>query len=347
MTSSAKTLQTPAGALRHLLDIESLSREQFLYLLQNAKHFLEVGERELKKVPALRGKTVVNLFLEPSTRTRTSFEIAAKRLSADAINISESSSSMVKGESLLDTVKTLEAMSPDILVIRSKESGAPHLVARFLRHTAVVNAGDGMHEHPTQALLDCLTLESACASRNRPSRNLTIAIVGDVRHSRVARSSMWAHALLGNKVRLVGPATLVPEALGRIPGLESIVTVKHALKEGLEGADVVICLRLQLERQQEHFIPSLEEYSRQFGISEQKLSSYCPSALVLHPGPMNRGIEIASTVADGPRSLIESQVSHGVAARMAVLFALATRPADGTERSAARGGELEEEGGTV
>ncbi len=317
---------------RHLLSIRELNREQLLLLLNNGEQFIEVLDRDIKKVPPLRGKTIINLFLEPSTRTRTSFEIAAKRLSADAVNVSESGSSMSKGETLLDTVRTLEAMRPDILVVRHRESGAAHFIARHLTDTAVVNAGDGMHEHPTQALLDCLTLEVALreksdSSAHQPLANggRTIAIVGDVRHSRVARSTLWAHYLLGNKVRLVGPATLVPQEFSEIEPLRDTVSIHHRLEQGIEGADVVVCLRLQLERQSQGFIPSLEQYCMDYCITEARLRRYAPNSLVLHPGPMNRGTEISSEVAEGPRSQIERQVKLGVAVRMAVLLAFANQ----------------------
>lgn len=313
--------------LRHLLAIEGLEKERLIALLRNGRQFVEVLQRDVKKVPTLRGKTVINLFLEPSTRTRTSFEVAAKRLSADAINISESGSSIVKGESLLDTALTLQAMAPDILVLRHKESGAAQLLSRYLTRTSIINAGDGMHEHPTQALLDCLTLQEHFASQGRTLEGITLAIVGDVRHSRVARSNIWAHALLGNEVRLVGPRTLVPDFFADMPGLKGKVSLHNTLEEGVGGADVVMCLRLQLERQGEHFIPSLEEYSREYGVTEERLSRYAPDAVVLHPGPANRGIEISSEVMDGPRSLIQRQVMHGVAVRMAVLLDAAMAPA--------------------
>lgn len=313
---------------RHLLGIEGLSRDELERYIENAKSFCEVSDRDIKKVPALRGKTIVNLFLEPSTRTRTSFEIAGKRLSADTVNVGASDSSVTKGETLLDTARTLEAMRPDIIVIRHKESGAPHFLARHLTATSVVNAGDGMHEHPTQALLDLLTLSQRFADRKGGLEKLTVAIVGDVRHSRVARSTIWAHKLLGSEIRLVGPPTLVPNDF--VAAFGGGVRVEHDVR-GIQGADVVMCLRLQLERQTEHFIPSLEEYSREYGISERLLRRYAPDAVVLHPGPANRGTEISSDVMDGPRSLFSQQVRNGVATRMAVLFQLATSTADQSE----------------
>ena len=310
--------------MRHLLGIEGLSRDELIALLTNAETFIEVSSRDLKKVPALRGKTIINLFLEPSTRTRTSFEIAGKRLSADTINISGTDSSVVKGETLIDTARTLQAMCPDVIVLRHPESGAPELIAKHLTRTAVVNAGDGMHEHPTQALLDCLTLRQHFAKTGRDIAGLKIAIVGDVRHSRVARSNIWAHALLGNQVTLVGPETLVPRDFGHKDAFGGKVKLARDLASGIEGADVVMCLRLQLERQKDNFIPSLEEYSRNYGINERILKRLAPDAVVLHPGPANRGIEISSEVMEGPRSLISQQVNNGVAVRMAVLFALAS-----------------------
>jgi aspartate carbamoyltransferase catalytic subunit len=316
---------------KHLLGIEGLSRDELYRYLDNAASFCEVSERDIKKVPALRGKTIVNLFLEPSTRTRTSFEIAGKRLSADTVNVGASDSSVTKGETLLDTARTLEAMRPDIIVVRHKESGAPQFLARHLTGTSVVNAGDGMHEHPTQALLDLLTLRQRFERRKQGIEQLKVAIVGDVRHSRVARSTIWAHKLLGNEVTLVGPPTLVPSELRSAFG--GGVTVDYDLRRGVHGADVVMCLRLQLERQSEHYIPSLEEYSREYGVNERLLRECAPDSVVLHPGPANRGTEISSEVMDGPRSLVTAQVANGVATRMAVLFLLATAV---EERSAVR-----------
>jgi aspartate carbamoyltransferase catalytic subunit len=234
-----------------------------------------------------------------------------------------SSSSVVKGETLLDTARNLEAMAPDVLVIRHKESGAPQFLANRLKSTAVVNAGDGMHEHPTQALLDCLSLLEHFEEIGRGSiEGLRIAIVGDIRHSRVARSNIWAHKILGNEIRLVGPSTLLPREFAE-RGAFGGLPLYHDLRSGLEGADVVIALRMQLERMEDQFVPSLEEYSREFGINEHLLSEIAPDCVVLHPGPIKRGIELTSEVADGPRSLISRQVTNGVAVRMAVLFALA------------------------
>lgn len=312
--------------MKHLLAIEDLSRDDLYKLLNNAQEMVEISGRDIKKVPALRGKTVINLFFESSTRTRSSFEIAGKRLSADVVNISASSSSVSKGETLLDTARTLAAMAPDVLVVRHAASGAPAFLAAHLPNTSVVNAGDGLHEHPTQALLDCLTLQQHFAERG--IEKLRLAIVGDVLHSRVARSNIWAHLLLGNQVHLVGPPTFLPDGIEQAfhggSARAGSLQVHHCLERGIAGADVVMCLRLQLERQEQHFVPSLEEYSREYGISEERLAKHAPQAVVLHPGPVNRGIEVASEVVDGPRSLVSRQVNNGVAVRMAVLFVLST-----------------------
>jgi aspartate carbamoyltransferase catalytic subunit len=331
----------------HLLGIEGLSKEHLHRYLETAQSFVEVSERDIKKVPTLRGKTIINVFFEPSTRTLASFDIAGKRLSADTINLSAGSSSVKKGETLLDTVRTLEAMNPDILVMRHSESGAPHFASRFLSRAAVVNAGDGAHEHPTQALLDLLTLKQHFAKAGRPLEGLSIGFVGDVRHSRVARSNIWAHLALGNEVRLIGPSTLVPAEFARVftptgSGGGS-VRVYHDLCEGVKGLDVVVCLRMQLERQEDLFIPNLDEYSREYCVSEHLLKAYAPKSVVLHPGPMNRGTEITGEVADGPRSLIRQQVNNGVAVRMAVLFLLGlaapSLAVEGDVVESSRGGE--------
>ncbi|MGI6524079.1 MAG: aspartate carbamoyltransferase catalytic subunit [Bdellovibrionota bacterium] len=310
---------------KHLLGIQHLSLEELYVFLNNAQNFVEVSERDIKKVPTLRGKTIVNMFLEPSTRTRTSFEIAGKRLSGDVVNVSASGSSLTKGESLLDMGRAIQAMSPDILVVRHKATGAPHFFAHYLKSVSVVNAGDGMNEHPTQALLDLLSLRQRFQGRKHGIEKLRIAIVGDVRHSRVARSNVWAHKLLGNEVNLVGPNTLVPRELGEPSCFgEGTVKLYSNLVEGIEGADVVMCLRMQLERMQNNFVPTLEEYSNEFFITEKLLSKYAPTAVVMHPGPINRGVEVETDLIDGERSLVEQQVRNGVAVRMAVLFALAT-----------------------
>jgi aspartate carbamoyltransferase catalytic subunit len=306
----------------HLLGIEGLSKKEIYRYLDTAHSFVEVSERDIKKVPTLRGKTIVHVFFEPSTRTLASFDIAGKRLSADTINVSASSSSVKKGETLLDTVRTLESMNPDVLVIRHSESGAAQFAAKHLTRSSVVNAGDGAHEHPTQALLDLLTLRQYFSTQGRGIEGLRIGFVGDVRHSRVARSNIWAHLALGNEVRLIGPSTLVPSDFRDVFGSPSL-SVVHDIREGLEGLDVVVCLRMQLERQSEHFVPNLDEYSKEFCVSERLLREHAPQSVVLHPGPMNRGTEITGEVADGPRSLIRRQVNNGVAVRMAVLYLLA------------------------
>jgi len=317
----------------HLLGINGLSKTDIYRYLDAAHSFVEVSERDIKKVPTLRGKTIVHVFFEPSTRTLASFDIAGKRLSADTINVSASSSSVKKGETLLDTVRTLESMNPDVLVIRHSESGAPHFAAKYLTRTAIINAGDGSHEHPTQALLDLLTLKQHFATVGRGLEGLRIGFVGDVRHSRVARSNVWAHLALGNEVRLIGPPTLVPDEFGQVFGAGK-VSVVHDLAEGLEGLDVVVCLRMQLERQDQNFVPNLDEYSKEYCVSERLLQRCAPNSVVLHPGPMNRGTEISGEVADGPRSLIRRQVNNGVAVRMAVLYLLA-RTAESREEGAA------------
>lgn len=306
---------------RHFLGIAGLSRKEILFLLDTAESFREISEREVKKVPTLRGKTIINLFYESSTRTRTSFEIAAKRLSADAINITASVSSVTKGETLLDTARNLVAMRPAAIVIRHPSSGAPHYLARLV-DCPVINAGDGTHEHPTQALLDLLTIRE----RKGGIAGLTVAIVGDVLHSRVARSNVLALTALGANVRLVGPRTLLPLEF-RAWGVELFTD----LRQGLAGADVVMALRLQRERQTRNFFPSTEEYSRCFGISLGALAEAKPDLLIMHPGPMNRGVEIDSTVADGPYSVILDQVTNGVAVRMAILYLLTTQARETAE----------------
>jgi aspartate carbamoyltransferase catalytic subunit len=307
---------TAAPRRRHLLGIEPLAADEITAILDLADTFREISERPIKKVPTLRGKTVINLFLEPSTRTRTSFEIAAKRLSADAINISGSSSSVVKGETLLDTARNLEAMRPDVIVLRHAHAGAPHQIAEHVS-AAVINAGDGLHEHPSQALLDCATI------RRHKGRiaGLTVAICGDVAHSRVARSDAIALQRLGAKVRVAAPRTLLPAGFDRL-GAE----VFDRLEPALDGADVVIMLRIQKERIGSGLFPNTREYSRYFGLGPRLLERARPDAIVMHPGPMNRGVEIDPAVADGPRAVILDQVTYGVAIRMALLYLLAGPP---------------------
>ena len=293
-----------------------MGAEEITHFLDTAETFREVSAREIKKVPTLRGRTVINLFFEPSTRTRTSFEIAGKRLSADVINISSSSSSVTKGETLLDTARNLEAMSPDLIVIRHPSAGAPHQLARVCR-AAIVNAGDGAHEHPTQALLDALTIR-----RRRGSFDgLRVAILGDILHSRVARSNAHLLTTLGASVTVAGPGTLAPPEFAALTGGGNLSVVRR-VEEAVEGADVVMVLRIQRERQDSAFLPSLREYAVHYGLNLKRLELAKPDAIVMHPGPMNRGIEIASDVADGARSLILDQVANGLAVRMAVLYLL-------------------------
>jgi aspartate carbamoyltransferase catalytic subunit len=298
---------------RHLLGIEGLSAQDIEILLSLSEAAIEVSRQVEKKRSTLRGRTLINLFFETSTRTQSSFELAGKRLGADVMNMSVATSSVKKGETLLDTAVTLNAMHPDIIVVRHAQAGAVHLLARKV-DCAVVNAGDGAHEHPTQALLDALTIR-----RNKGRiEGLTVVICGDILHSRVARSNILLLSALGARVRVVGPSTLLPAGIERMG-----VGVFRDMRAGLEGADIVMMLRLQRERMQGGYIPSAKEYFRFFGLDEAKLKFAKPDALVMHPGPMNRGIEIDSSVADGERSLIREQVEMGVAVRIAVLEALA------------------------
>ena len=280
-------------------------------MLDTADRLREVLDRPIKKVPALRGKTVVNLFYEASTRTRASFEMAQKVLSADSLSIAAATSSVQKGETLLDTARNLEAMNPDMIVIRHASSGAPHFLARHCR-SSIVNAGDGAHEHPTQALLDALTLRQ----KKGRLKGLKVAIVGDVLHSRVARSNAWLLGKMGAQVVLCAPPTLMP------PGLERLAAVTHRIDEALEGADAVMMLRLQTERMTGGYFPTTREYHVRFGLTEERVRRARKDVVILHPGPMNRGVEIASEVADGPYSVILDQVTNGVAVRMAVLYLL-------------------------
>ena len=300
------------GRLRHLLTIEGLPRQTILEILNTAESFISVGEREIKKLPLLRGKTVVNLFFESSTRTRTTFEIAGKRLSADVINLNPAASSTTKGETLLDTVRNLEAMHTDLFVVRHRESGAAHLIAQHVpAHVHIINAGDGRHAHPTQGLLDMFTIRRY----KGPFENLRVAIVGDILHSRVARSQIHALTTLGAAdVRVVAPMTLLPTAIERLG-----VRVFTDIKTGLDGADVIITLRLQRERMNGALIPSEQEYFNLFGLTQEKLVYAKPDAIIMHPGPMNRGLEIDSAVADGPQSVILPQVTNGIAVRMAIM----------------------------
>jgi aspartate carbamoyltransferase catalytic subunit len=296
--------------IKHLLSVTQLSPEDITRVLDTADSFREVGTRVIKKVPALRGRTVVNLFYENSTRTRISFEIAAKRLSADVINFSTGGSSVAKGESLKDTALTLEAMGADAIVIRHSSSGAPHTLSRWVR-ASVINAGDGTHEHPTQALLDLYTIREHFPA----FEGLRVAIVGDVLHSRVARSNALAMSRMGAEVTLVGPPTLIPPEAGAWG-----VQVSHELDGVLPKLDVCYMLRVQRERQRQQYFPSVREYSRLYGLDRRRVDTLPEGALVMHPGPMNRGVEIASEVADLPRSVITDQVTNGIAVRMALLY---------------------------
>ena len=295
---------------KHLLDIESLTAEEILIVLDTARAFKAVGERAIKKVPALRGRTVVNLFIEPSTRTRTSFELSEQRLSADIINFTAEASSLKKGETLEDTARNLEALNIDFIVIRHSAAGAPHFLSRVL-NAHVVNAGDGAHEHPTQALLDAFTI------RERKGRieGLKVTILGDILFSRVARSNIWALTKLGAQVTLCGPATLVPRTFEQMG-----CRVTHHVDEALREADIIHLLRIQHERQRKTMFPSINEYTNLFGLNKARLAQTKPDALIMHPGPINRGVEIDSDIADSNRSLILEQVTNGLAVRMAALF---------------------------
>jgi aspartate carbamoyltransferase catalytic subunit len=294
----------------HLLDIESLSADEITLVLDTARAFKAVGERAIKKVPALRGKTVVNLFVEPSTRTRISFELAQQRLSADIVNFTAEASSLKKGETLKDTAKNLEALNADFIVIRHSAAGAPHFLSRVL-NAHVINAGDGSHEHPTQALLDAFTIRE----RAGKIAGLNVTILGDILFSRVARSNIWALTKLGAKVTLCGPATLVPrtfEAMG--------CRVTHDVDEALRDADIIHLLRIHHERQRKSMFPSIGEYTTLFGLNKARFAKCKPEALIMHPGPINRGVEIDNEIADCSRSMILEQVTNGLAVRMAVMF---------------------------
>ena len=297
---------------KHVIGLQDMDKEDIESILELAEKFKEVSERPVKKVPALKGKILVNMFFENSTRTRTSFELAAKRLSADVVNMAMSTSSVKKGETLLDTLKTVEAMKVHMVVIRHSVSGVPMYLSERIQ-SAVINAGDGMHEHPTQGLLDMFSMKE----KKGKIKGLTVAIVGDIVHSRVARSNIWGLTKLGAKVRLVGPSTLVPKSMEKM-GVE----VHHDIKTGLKDADVVNILRMQLERQKKNLFPTIREYAMLFGVNREKLRYAKKDVLIMHPGPMNRGIEISPQVADGPHSVIEEQVTNGVAVRMAVLYLL-------------------------
>jgi aspartate carbamoyltransferase catalytic subunit len=305
---------------RHLLALEGLTAEEITFVIDQAESLKEISERAIKKVPALQGRTVVSLFYESSTRTRMSFEIAAKRMNADFVSLSATVSSSSKGETLLDTARNLVAMRPDCLILRHPAAGAAHFLAKRL-DCPIINAGDGAHEHPTQALLDLLTIRDHVGRLT----NLKVAIIGDILHSRVARSNIHALRALGNEIRLIGPPTFLP------PEAKAWGNVCYDLDDGVRGADVIIMLRIQRERQGLNFFPSVEEYARLFCLTRNALALAAPKVVVLHPGPINRGIEIASDVADGPYSLVMDQVTNGVAVRMAVLYLLVTRTPAVTE----------------
>ena len=335
--SLSRTIDTPeiSGGLGqesaprlHVLDLDDFSREEISEVLNSARGMKEVLGRDIKKVPALRGKVIVTLFYEASTRTRMSFEEAGKVLSADVINMSASGSSAEKGESLLNTGLTIQAMGVDTIVIRHPHSGAAHLLAQHLDKVSIINAGDGLHAHPTQALLDLYTEQDKFESLE----GLKVVIVGDVLHSRVARSDIWGFAKMGAKVVLSGPPTLMPpdlmrssKSMARSP-FASLVEVETDLDKAIEGADVVMALRLQKERQHAGFLPSMREYIRRWQVTDTRLGLAAPSAMVMHPGPMNEGIEISNSVAHGGRSMIEEQVTNGVAVRMALLYELTIGP---------------------
>lgn len=298
---------------KDLLGIKDLTPKEINFILDTASGFKDVLARDIKKVPPLRGKTVVNLFFEPSTRTRTSFTLAGKRLSADVVNFSVNTSSVVKGETLKDTALTIQSLGADFIVIRHASSGVPHFLSKIL-NISIINAGDGANEHPTQALLDLFTIRS----HKKKINGLTVAIIGDIAHSRVAKSNIYGLTKLGAKVRVICPPTLMPAEIDKLG-----VDVFHSIEQGIKNADVIMTLRLQLERQVKGFLPSLEEYFKLYGLTAERLKLARHNAIVMHPGPMNRGVEIDSEVADGPQSVILEQVTNGIAVRMAVLYILA------------------------
>ena len=297
---------------KDILGMEDLSVEEINLILDTAESFMEVSTREIKKVPTLRGKTVINLFLEPSTRTRTSFEIAAKRLGADTVSISAATSSIVKGETLIDIARTLEAMNPDVIVMRHGAAGAPHMLSGLIKQS-IINAGDGAHEHPTQALLDMLTIRE----KKEKIAGLKVAIVGDIAHSRVVRSNIYGLTRMGADVTVAGPATMIPRDIDKMG-----VRVSYQMKEAIKEADVIMMLRIQIERQDSNIFPSLREYSNYYCLNAQNITLAKDDVLVMHPGPINRGVEIAPDIADGSCSVILDQVTNGVAVRMALLYLL-------------------------
>jgi len=295
---------------KDLLGLEELSAAEIELILQTADSFKEISQRPIKKVPTLRGKTVVLFFFEPSTRTRTSFELAAKRMSADILNIQASASSLAKGETLKDTAKNIEAMKVDMIIMRHSSAGAPHLLSRSVS-PSIINAGDGSHEHPTQGLLDIFTIKE----HKKKIAGLNVSIIGDLAHSRVARSNIWGLTKLGARVTVCGPATLMPVEIEKLG-----VKVTHDIKEAIEGADVINLLRIQTERQSQNLLPSVREYAMKFGLDAEKMKYAKKDVLIMHPGPINRGVEITPEVADGPYSVILEQVTNGIAVRMAVLY---------------------------
>lgn len=319
-TSSGTPTETSALEHRHLLGLSTYSQDVIQLILETARHFREVLDRPIKRVPSLRGVTVVNLFFEPSTRTRLSFELAEKRLSADTINFSSSGSSVVKGETLKDTARNIEAMKIDMVVVRHKSPGVPSFLTRCLE-SVIINAGDGAHEHPTQALLDLLTMADLYPS----FEGLNVSIIGDIAHSRVARSNIYGLNKLGANVTLCGPKTMIPVAADTLD-----CRVTHSLDEALAGCDVAMALRIQLERQEADLFPTLREYHDRFGIQPRHLDAF-PNLRIMHPGPVNRGVELASEVADSDRAVILDQVTNGVALRMAVLYLLAGLPVEDME----------------
>lgn len=308
--------QTMRWTKKDLLGLRELSVEEIRLLLQTAESFREISLRPIKKVPVLRGKTVVNLFFEPSTRTRTSFELAAKRLSADIVNISAQGSSLSKGETIIDTVRNLEALKVDILVVRHAAAGVPQLIAKQAT-SAVINAGDGSHEHPTQALLDLFTIQQ----KKSRVEGLNVSIIGDIAHSRVARSNIWGLTKLGAKVTVCGPPTLIPTQIEQLG-----VKVTYRLEDAVRGADVLMLLRIQHERQETQLVPSLREYRLRYGLNRERMAQAKPDVLIMHPGPVNRGVELDSSVADGPYSVILDQVTNGLAVRMAALYLVSGAP---------------------
>ncbi|MBE9547234.1 MAG: aspartate carbamoyltransferase catalytic subunit [Proteobacteria bacterium] len=299
-------------ARKDILGIKELSVDEINLILDTADSFIEISTREIKKVPTLRGKTVINLFYEPSTRTRTSFEIAAKRLSADAVNISASTSSVVKGETLIDTAMNLEAMNPDIIIMRHSAAGAPHILSGLIKQS-IINAGDGAHEHPTQALLDMMTIKE----KKGKIEGLKVAIIGDIAHSRVARSNIYGLTKMGADVTVAGPATMMPRDIDKLG-----VNVSYHMEDAIKDADIIMMLRVQLEREENNIFPSLREYSNYYCLNARNITLAKDDVLVMHPGPINRGVEIAPDIADGPYSVILDQVTNGVAVRMALLYLL-------------------------